>query len=297
MLFDPFAVLKWPIMWLQVVGIWLEKDAKWFRKLLAVFIHLASIDLNFSLQLIYFFTVETFDEIQESLRVLGTLSCLIIKSLNCTMKLDQIKDLMTFTKDLMSHKAWLEKSQAMRVKAQVDSVTRIFKVLGLAAFFSFLSICFVPIRTHELSAKTYVPFDHQLTELKFWLTAAFEYCGLVVFVPSIIILQLIPVLFMAIAVGFIEELNDYLEQLDDNDEGRLIECIQIHLQIYEYVKRIEKIFSPMIMIQGLVSTVILCTTCIMIIKVSCSSESEQFVLTKEHFRMEASPKRLTQLDF
>jgi hypothetical protein len=97
-------------------------------------------------------------------------------------------------------------------------------------------------------------------------------------------LGILPAIFMSFAVGLLNELaarlseigkidagtefdgpgnmNKYLRERIKNYKTRkeLVKCIEIHQKIKEFVKEIKESFAVAIFIQGLMSSVILCST-------------------------------------
>jgi len=273
MLFDPFEWLKWPIKYLKFVGIWVEKDAKLWRKVLAGCIRFHMIQLFFLHQVIHLVRMNDFEEITEVIKLLCTLIGYAFKSSNLIRKRDEIARLDKFAREIMEQDSWLVKSGGSKLKQQLQTVKRMYQFNGMLGFFAIISILAIPFQTHHLYNKFYFPFDHERNEIVFWSTVAYQSIGYAFTVPATIIVDMIPVVYMAMATGFIEELNDCLCDLTNVDaDERLIEFIKIHLKIKDFVLRTQHIFSPMIMLQGLMTTCILCSTYFMVTKVRVGNQ-------------------------
>jgi len=252
---------------LKLAGVWVEHDDKPWHKVLAFCMRCYMMEIFFLHQAIYIIKLKDYGELTEIAKVFCTSVCYTFKSYNLIRKRKEVDALMVFAKELMEEGSWLEKSRGIKLQKQLASAKRMFTIYGSMGLFAMSSIFAIPLQTHQLFAKFYFPYDYQQNEIVFWLTVFYQNIGCTLLIPAAITLDMIPVVFMAIATGFIEELNDCLEDLSVEDDQKLIKCIEIHLRIKDFVNRIQGIFSPMLMIQGLVSTLILCSTYFMVTKV------------------------------
>lgn len=123
--------------------------------------------------------------------------------------------------------------------------------------------------THEVS---YSMFRQSIldTELKYYVAATYSVVGSFICCWIDIALVCIPVIFMSYAVTLLRQLSKRLEKIGDERDNldperermhlkELNDCIKIHLRITEFVRNIEKHFSTIIFVQGLMSSVIFCT--------------------------------------
>lgn len=118
--------------------------------------------------------------------------------------------------------------------------------------------------------------------------------------------DLLPLYFFNIGAGLIEEFGDKVVGIDVELDAEsssslsmtekielknakkiqsLKTCIQTHKKIKKFVKKTEKIFEFIILVQGLVSTIILCTTAYTISQVT-------FSLTASSVNFYVLPSRL-----
>lgn len=132
----------------------------------------------------------------------------------------------------------------------------------VAALLSFLS--------HTL---TYTSVDEKFldTELKYYLFAVYNAINFA-FCPTVnIIHDFFPVLFMSFTIAMLQELSVKLTQIgltvekeSKSSQLKLIDCVRVHLKIKEFIRDIEDIFSPVILVQGLIISMILCTNSFML---------------------------------
>lgn len=109
------------------------------------------------------------------------------------------------------------------------------------------------------------------TELKYYSAAVYNVLDTAVCCSIDITLTCLPVIFMGYAVALLEELSKRLTKIGElvkTHEGiednawltELVECVNLHLKIKEFTRNIEKHFSTIILVQGLMSSIIFCTS-------------------------------------
>lgn len=115
--------------------------------------------------------------------------------------------------------------------------------------------------------------DYKTNDWVFAIILVFEACCNIL--PALnTALDILPVIFMCFAVGFIDELSDRLKAIGCNSEKKsliknfeqsdelkeLLKCIEVHQAIKSYILDIQNYFATVIMVQGVMSSIILCTT-------------------------------------
>jgi hypothetical protein len=149
-----------------------------------------------------------------------------------------------------------------------------------------MGACFVamliPFFAHELAYKIWIPRETEQDSLIFWTASAY-----LVFISFFVSsngtgLDILPVIFMSFAIGLINELEERLSEfgkgmevvktqngpvtsrkklikpLQEARKREMIKCIEIHLKIKEFTDQIHENFSMAILIQGFMSSIILC---------------------------------------
>lgn len=143
-------------------------------------------------------------------------------------------------------------------------------------FVIFYSVSLTSLATfinHKLTHKVFKD-DIIDTEFKFYLIATHNAVGSIIGCSINLALDCLPVIFMSCAVAMVNGLSRKIEKIGheiqkpgkkiDNQENRhvkeLVECVEIHLKVKKFTQNIEEHFSTIILVQGLMSSVILCTT-------------------------------------
>jgi len=268
-----FSLLRLPIKYLKFTGTWPAENESFASKALAAIVHILFFEVIILLQFVHIFTLKDFEEMPETLRYFFSYLSLLLKGYNLAYNLERIKSLMDSAKELLQEDDWTEKNHNKKLKQQLLFVARILSGSMVPTVLSFVFIISIPFQTHKLSVKMFVPYDYQRNELLFWLTVIYQNLSVMICIPTILILDIIPVLFMAIATGFIEELNECLQQLNaDADHKELVKLLKIHLKIKKFANDMSEVFSPMLIVQGFITVYIMCTTCFLLTKVSCDRQ-------------------------
>lgn len=127
--------------------------------------------------------------------------------------------------------------------------------------------------THKLSLKV---FRESLldTEEKFYIAAIYIFLNMIFASSLTYSLDSLPVIFMSYAVAMLRDLSKRLEKIGKEIKRpgkvvitqerllmkELIACVKVHLKIKKFIRNIEKLFSTIIMVQGLLITIIICTS-------------------------------------
>ena len=270
---------KDPINILKTFGMWIT-DVNSKRYLTySVIMHLVFVDLFTALQIIYLFMFETFEDFAKLMTLLPTYIGLIFKTLNLFFRYHEVEKLFETTKDLLE-----QCPDKTRISKRIEIADKIFKT---TIFFSIITTSLGALATlYELPYKMWFPYDTD-NRLLYWFSAAYQVFDTICFAFVLLSVDFLPVFFMSYAIGFLEVLCDRLaslkkkkiiniqptklvnnksreEEICDNqiqcenyDEFK--KCIQFQLKIDEYFKQIEKTFSIVLFVQGMMSVLILCT--------------------------------------
>lgn len=233
--------------------------------------HLLSIDLYTSLQFVYLFIFETAEDFMNVMSLFPTCIALCFKSLNFIWQVDEVEELFEMLRVIFTDNEMNED-----FKNQLRRVDKLFKYFwGSAVVTSALGITVIFFQ-HELPYRMWFPYDIETNEFGFWLSAVYQIiiscsvCGIVA------VFDLFPTFFMSYILGMLQQLCGRLEELKKreilNSDGSVnedrikdnkkdfIQCINYHLAILTVTRKVEKIFSAVLMTQGMMSTLILCTT-------------------------------------
>lgn len=271
MVFDIFLPFRVPLKILKVFGIWQTKESSWTYLIYGIVMHLIFVDIYTLLQFGYLFTFETFEDFAVLMSVLPTYIAMLLKSLNFIMHIEEVKVLFD------SVEAVLEKDPMTdKFKKRVENVDKVFRFFWASAVTTTVLGSLIPIVTRKLAYRMWFPYDYKNNALLFWLSAGLQsfesitYCGLDM------VLNMFPAFFMAYIISMLEHLCDRLDGLKKrktlnadgsinqeerkNNSKEFLNCVKYHLRIIEITRSVEKIFSTVLFLQGLMSTLILCTT-------------------------------------
>lgn len=134
------------------------------------------------------------------------------------------------------------------------------------------------------------------TELKYYTAATYNVIDSIIGCSINVTLDGLPVIFMSCAVAMVNGLSRRIEKIGQEikvtalkkvDQRRphakklvqtvdkeklhfkeLVRCVEIHLKLKEFTREIEDHFSTIILVQGLMSSVIFCTTMYLLSSVS-----------------------------
>jgi hypothetical protein len=271
-------------------GIWQKKSSSWTYFCYGIVVHLIFIDLYFLLQFAYLFTFETFEDFALLMTMCPTCFAFAIQSLTLMSKIDEIEWILTEINQIAKEENFSEKFQ--KPLKLIDSI---FKVFCTATFLCCTFGLGIPFINHELPYKMWFPFDYKNNELLFWLSVIYQGIDSMCFSIIDIVLDVMPAMFMCYIIGMLEELCDRLESMTIRDkdgksktesfyrskqkiastskdsEGprsdseaknrqEFLKCLKLHSKILEISMKVEKLFSIVIMVQGMAMTLVVCTT-------------------------------------
>jgi 7tm Odorant receptor len=162
------------------------------------------------------------------------------------------------------------------VEKRIKRIDKIFKAFWTSALFTTSTIVLVPFYSGELPYKMWFPYDYRQSKILFWLSAAYQELDTFCFSGADIALEILPVIFMSYVLGMLDQLCDRLEQIKIpktlNSDGSINQmmrcnnkkeferCIKYHMAIVDICEKVKNVFGPVLMIRGLLSTLVLCTT-------------------------------------
>lgn len=281
-----------PIKYLSLTGIWIDKNTSRPRILLSILSHSFFIDISMLFVIINMFTVKrSIVEYSAAMEMIPFFVGLFTKTLNIMYKKQKIEKLMESLKDLMGQDSWIEKSKGVKLQKRVEVVNKIFKYsLSFLVITSFINpiVC---IARHELPVKMWLPYDYSSNEFLYWFSFSHEFIGGLIFMPVLIICDILPNFFICFAIGIAEELNERLKNVLKDEvktpEGSSSEpttskvcnqaelvkkqqnehlkefqrVIELQLKLKTFVAEVEQIFGTILGTEALMSVSVLCTTC------------------------------------
>lgn len=257
-----FGTFKIPLKNLRTFGLWQTKKSSWSYFIYGIFMHIIFIDLFTALQFAYLFSFETFEDFANLMSMLPTYTALCLKSINWFYNLNAIEALFDRIQDNLDCGFITEK-----LLSHGKRTSKIFKVFWASAAASCILGAFVPVISHTLPYRMWFPYEYDNNLPMFWLGAIYQIVNTLCYSGVDIVLDTFPVFFMGFILGMVEQLSDRLEALKKQtaatsieNKKELLKCIKYQLNILEITRRVERFFSMVFLLRGLMSTLILCTT-------------------------------------
>lgn len=269
--FEIFLPFKIPLRILKTFGLWQTKKSSWGYFVYGIIMHLFFLEIFTILQFGYLFSFETFADFANLMSMLPTYFALCVKSINWFYNLSEIEVLFDLLTENLKLGGFTDK-----MKGHAARVDKIFKIFWGSAAASCVLGAFVPFVAHEFPYRMWFPYNHENNWLMFYIAAIYQIFDTLCYSGVDIVFDTFPVMFMSYILGMLEQLGERLENLKKtkilNDDGsvdkkklvdnskELINCITYQRNILEITRRVEKFFSVVFLVRGLMSTLILCTT-------------------------------------
>lgn len=267
---DQFGVL---IKILKIGGSWPDKNFARYQIFLAAIVHFLLLDLATVLTFVKVISSGGLEDMSEAVNMFLTYFMVLVKSINVIWKINDILELFETIESLMSR---MEIDKDPKFEAQLRKTQKIFKVYYGTAIVSVFFSVIQPFFTGTLAVKMWFPYDAEGDMISLYLTAVFQMFSSIHNCSVCIALDMLPVYFMSYAVGLIDVLCCNLENIGSHnpndklhgrfafDQGKntqiLIKLVEVHIRIKRIIFNIQDIFSSVLMAQGIMSVIILCTT-------------------------------------
>ena len=246
--------------------------------------HFLIIDSAFLSQFAFLFFFETLDELTQLLMLLPNLAVIMVKSLKLILKVSRLQELIAMTEVVMEKCPSKEK-----IKKRIVVIDRVYKatmVFGLinCGIGSLQAIDHLPY-------KMWYPWNTENSLLGYWAAAFHQIFASTAGLQISIGINILPVIFMTYAVGFIEVLCEMLESLKKCEKSNLIvgtnllvpgtskatelrktvdgfkKCVELHQHICKFVELIQNTFQAVFLIHSFLISFIMCTTTFVLVKV------------------------------
>lgn len=288
--FDSLFLFKLPIRIVKSLGLWQDENSSWLYRFYGLLFHLVCIDLYVFMQIIYL--IFMFEDVKDFSHVLGGVVIyivIVLKTSNFMYKLKEIKMLIVMMEKLIDFTANGCKQRPLLQK-QVLRDHKVFKIfLANCVISAWLAIIVILVyhQEHRLPYKTWAPVDYHNNKYWYWVLAFYQ-----IFCPTcgaciVATLDMLPVFFICIATGLINELCQRISSIGANEIQLIMEpptelqikflllseqtrieeqhlkellnCIEIHKKIKQFTTKSGEIFSTMIFAQGVSSAINMCT--------------------------------------
>lgn len=269
--------VKVPLKYLKFLGLWDVQGVKLSHRILQIVLHLFFIELFILLQLVNIFTAINPGDIVDLLSVLLTIVGFSIKSLNLIVNGGKVMTLIENIKELsiLSHtdKPLEHLSRRVKLIHKTYKFTTVAVVVAMILMVFDIIVTFItnPNPPYKIPNNFWTPFDYEQNVFWFSVVAIYQAIDVLGTSTGAVALDYLPIFFLHVSSGFIDELCERLGQISEKNKNQMVElekCIEIHLKLRNFVKKIEDIFSPVIFAQGAISMFTLCTVVFRLSKVS-----------------------------
>ena len=271
-LFKPFEVL---FKVLKCTGMWQNGSQSWTYFFAGFLFHFFSIVVYLGFELIYAAKAETFNDMIDALGLSVTFIAMLFKWINFLYKIKKIEKSVEHLIALMTFSINERLETRDHIRSSVDYGFKAFKIFWISAFCNGLSAIITTSVSHKLPFKVWFPFETEKSQFGFWIAAFLQVFNCIVISTIDVSIDFLPITFMTFARGLTDELSERLLEfgkirktksgkqfngkINKNQSDQIVKCIEIHRKIKEVQGEIQKNFSVVILLQGLLSSVILCT--------------------------------------
>jgi 7tm Odorant receptor len=209
---EPFEKL---IKLLKISGFWLDKSSSKCWIVIAVILHIGFVELFAIFGIIYLANVKNIEDFSSTIGMVPLYIVTCIKSIHWVANKNKIESMMKDMKDLIEENSWIEKQNGSKLKKRIRQVVKISNIFLSSAMTGVFLGSLIPLFSHELPLKVWIPYDYSNNEVLFWLTVAYQDVVSYCVVPVMVTFETIPIFFMCYLTGIIEELCDRMEKICD----------------------------------------------------------------------------------
>ncbi|CRL02772.1 CLUMA_CG016011, isoform A [Clunio marinus] len=256
-LYKPF---KLTFFILKKIGMLQDGEQSWIYFVCGYFFHFIVIYVYIFGQLTYLINAADLMDFSEGLALTTTFIALSLRSINFFRKINKIKTSVEALNKLLrktDHEASIKDRKFIR--QEVSFCYKVYLAFLFSGILTLTSGAFVPVINNKVPYKFWFPFDtnKETSEVGFWIAS---YILVLHSFPTGILdisLCMLPVIFMAFAIGLLRELSERLKKIKTIEE--LVQCVTIHQEIKLFIKDIHGNFAETIFFQGIMSSLTLCT--------------------------------------
>lgn len=283
-LYKPFKLSFWV---LKKLGMWQDGNQSWSYFVFGHLLHFLFVDLNVVSQIMYAINAKDLHDFIDTLGLLITITASMLKGFHFFVKLKKFKKLFETLESLLEFSFKEKYSDRKQIKIQVAKVYKIYKPFWCLALFNCFVGCFVPLFYDHLPYKFWFPFNTQADHFGFWAASYLVVFNSFIVCPIDIALDMLPITFVAFAIGLVNELSNRLSEIfktrqvefkkpgqkRNNDKQEelltkeLIRCIEVHIKIKSFIGEILDAFQTVILLQAVMSCIILCSNAFSVILV------------------------------
>jgi 7tm Odorant receptor len=273
---------KLPLKVLEPLGLWQTKEKSKKYRVWGFISQFIFLELYFILPIVYLLKVKQFE--LEVMNFAFLLIGPIFKVLNLLSQMELVEDLLSELTDLINFTKFDLNSARNELKNQMKFIIRLFIFTFGLMILSVAMDSSVPFFGNGLPYKMWTPYSYD-NVIVFWITSVLQITIAIVGSAITVSLEFIPVNFMGMAAILLTELSERMKLIaeggktDDEMYQELVKCIEIHLRIKSFVKKIENCFSITFFAQGFLSATFFCVTGFVLSTV-CAVNLNQLFLTQ-----------------
>jgi hypothetical protein len=295
---SPFALQR---KYLKLFGLWQIETSTWAYFFYGISVHILLIDFFVISQFLYLLKFNNFEDTTRVVSLAATNFLLVLRSSSFAHHVDEIDEL--FEEIERANKEFGEEKMSKHARL----IDKFCKIVWAIAFVGCSMSIIVPITTHELANHLWYPFDFNASETLFWITAIYQTLNTIIMSGLDIVIEFLPAMFLGFILDMVEKLAKRLETLkkqekledgsrEENSE-KLKTCIEYHLKIINITKKLQDIFSFVILFKAIVSALILCTSAYSLSMVSSkvSSNLDVFISIFPQVSISQNPGEFVKL--
>lgn len=253
---------------LRICGWWQSGNQSWLY-LIYGFVSISIVVETYILcQILYIANVGNLKDFVDTLGLFLTFLATQSKTINFLYKIRRIKQLVRDLDELLKFTQHTLSVKRGHIKRRVDVIYRLYLAYWMLGIMSCTAFAISILIYQQLPYKLWFPFDIETSSAGFWSAATYTVVQSYIATAVAIALDIMPVIFIGFAVGLIEEFSGRLENIKNKQE--LVKCVEVHNKIKNYIKGIQDNFASVILIQGFMSSIILCVCAFSLSTVSWS---------------------------
>ncbi|XP_070506776.1 odorant receptor 94b-like [Chironomus tepperi] len=255
---------KIPLKLTKFLGIWVKKDDSVYYLAYAMFMQFIFIYAFTFMMGMYIVNVSDIIDFADQSSSFCTYLVCSVKSINVFFQIDKLEANFRELRQCIEHYGTPES-----YKNHVNKAYKLLKMYWAATFFTVFYAGFIPFFSDRLAYPMWFPYSLEVPTL-YYISAFYQWIGTVLYSTANVMMDMMPVLFIAYYIALFENIADRLQAIKKqkvvngkkifDNKKELITCIHYQLKVIELVRKTENIFSVVIFIQGLFSSVILCTS-------------------------------------
>lgn len=259
-------VLKVPIRIIKIGGIWITKDSSTVFKVYSAIMQLLFVYIYTFLSGMYIINVTNIIDFADQSCYFFTYFVCVFKCINIYLNADTLEDLFVELKELLVKYEWND--------AYIKPVKRAYvfvKIYWYAAWSNVIPGGFLAFFSGRLAYRMWFPYDADVT-FYYFLSVVYQWIDTIMYSASNVMMDMLPVLLIGYFISMLQHLGDKLKDVKDVKE--LTDHIEYQLRIIRLIRKTERIFSVVIFVQGLFSSIVLCTCTIALTTVNFSEHPE-----------------------